>query len=257
MEPLDQLQQQLGYRFRRIEWLIEALTHASCPSVKEGHSSYQRLEFLGDAILGLALAELLYHGFPAHSEGILASMRSRLASKHQLLMVAKRLQLGQYIRTGTKSSRTGIKNLPSVLTDVVEALIGAVYLDSRDYLTARAVITRLYGPQDIVELAQEALTLHNPKGRLQEWINAHGGNASSFRYEVHAVGPPHAPLFHIHLWLGSMCLGQGSATTKKAAEEQAATVALDYLRKHPDFTPADVSPPADGSQPADPQQTAS
>jgi ribonuclease III len=225
---LEALQERLGYRFRRSELLVEALTHPSFAQ-QDGHRvpHYQRLEFLGDAVLNLILAERLYHDLPGEREGALARARSALGKGELLAALARRLGLPACLRLARGDVAAGGREWQSAQEDAFEALIGAVFLDS-DYPTARDTVLRWYG--DLAELREELLSGDNPKGRLQEWLAARGlGHALRYRLK-HATGPDHAKVFQVELAVHNELLGEGAGRTKKEAEEQAARAALEKLR---------------------------
>lgn len=224
---LDALQERLGYRFRNHALLEEALTHPSF-SQQERHRvpHNQRLEFLGDAVLSLILAERLFHDLPGEREGELARARSALGKGELLAALSRKLGLPACLRLARGDAAAGGRDWASSQEDAFEALIGAVFLDS-DYAAARDAVLRWFGNLD--ELRAELLSGDNPKGRLQEWL-AQRGVGQTLQYQLtQTTGPDHAKVFHIELTVQSEVLGAGEGRSKKEAEEQAARAALVQL----------------------------
>ncbi len=221
---LDALQSRLGYQFRNHALLEEALTHPSFAQ-QERHRipHYQRLEFLGDAVLNMILAERLFHDLPDVREGELARARSALGKGELLAALARKLGLPACLRLARGDVAAGGREWASSQEDSFEALVGAVYLDS-DYVTARDAVLRWFG--DLTELRTELLSGDNPKGRLQEWLAQRGlGAALNYRLKQ-TVGPDHAKVFQVELTVRGEIHGEGEGRTKKDAEEQAARAAL-------------------------------
>jgi ribonuclease-3 len=226
---LDALQERLGYRFRSRALFEEALTHPSYAQQEKHRVTHnQRLEFLGDAVLNLILAERLFHDLPGEREGELARARSALGKGELLAAISRRLGLPACLRLARGDVEAGGRDWQSSQEDVFEALIGAVYLDS-DYPTARDVVVKWFG--DLDELRTELLSGDNPKGRLQEWL-AQRGLSRALHYRLaRASGPEHAKVFHIELTVQGEILGEGEGRSKKEAEEQAARLALARLQE--------------------------
>lgn len=228
---LDQLQKRLGHAFRDPALLVCALTHPSYiqdhPEARPGN---QRLEFLGDAVLYLILSEALFQLFPGEREGPLTKRRSSLARGRFLNLLARELALDPALRLGLSEEQTGGRQRASILEDAIEAVIGAVYLDS-DFETARRVVLGWYGP-----LPGRLATLlgeDNPKGRLQELLQPAHGN-SALRYEtVRTEGAPHEREYEVNVYLNDSLLGTGRGNSKKLAEEAAARAALLILPPDP------------------------
>ncbi len=221
---LDALQSRLGYQFRNHALLEEALTHPSYAQ-QERHRvpHYQRLEFLGDAVLNLILAERLFQDLPGVREGELARARSALGKGELLAALARKLRLPACLRLARGDVAAGGREWASSQEDSFEALVGAVFLDS-DYVTARDAVLRWFGNLD--ELRAELLSGDNPKGRLQEWLAQRGlGAALNYRLKQ-AAGPDHAKVFQVELTVSGEIHGEGEGRTKKDAEEQAARQAL-------------------------------
>jgi ribonuclease-3 len=224
---LEALQGRLKYRFRKKELLDEALTHPSYAQQERHRVPHnQRLEFLGDAVLNLILAERLFQDLPGEREGALARARSALGKGELLAALARKLGLPACLRLATGDIEAGGREWASSQEDAFEALIGAVYLDS-DYPTARDTVLRWFG--DLDELRMELLSGDNPKGRLQEWL-AQRGQGRALKYRLaNSTGPDHAKVFHVELTVEEELLGVGEGRSKKEAEEHAARVGLARL----------------------------
>jgi ribonuclease III len=226
---LDILEARIGHAFRDRELLARAVTHPSYlqdrPDIAE---SNQRLEFLGDAVLQLILTESLFDLYPGEREGVLSKRRAALANGVFLAQLAREIGLEAALRLAASEESTGGRTRASALEDAFEALIGAVYLDS-DLDKVRGVVLRLYGP--LADRLAGVEDVENPKGRLQELVQpVHGNNA--LRYEVVRIeGEDHAREFEVEIRLKDRPLGTGRGTSKKAAEEAAARVALAAISK--------------------------
>jgi ribonuclease-3 len=218
------LEERIGYSFNDKALLARALTH---PSYLQGNTPTehnQRLEFLGDAVLGLVLAEALFAELPAEREGTLTRFRSMLAKGNQLALIAREIQIGKALRIGEAEDSMGVRDRPSILEDALEALIGAVYRDG-GLEKARKLVLHLYGPLSArLDFQMDA---HNPKGRLQEIHQPKLGNQSIEYRLVEESGPDHCKHFTVEVWIDGTCCGRGSGNSKKLAEEAAALEALD------------------------------
>ncbi len=162
------LMTRLGYQFTDNSLVQLALTHRSFNSKK----NYERLEFLGDSLLGMIIAEALYQRYPEHKEGILTRMRATLVRQETLVIIAKQLQLSNQLILGAGERKGGGRQRASILADTVEALIGAIYLDSNDIETVRKCVLTWYG--DLINNVSEQKVLKDAKSRLQEWLQALG-----------------------------------------------------------------------------------
>ena len=223
-EDFEALQDNIGYRFQDPAKLRLALTH---PSWLQDHTeeteSNQRLEFLGDAVLQLTLTEALFALYPGEREGPLSQRRAALSKGHYLAFLAREIDLARHLRMAASEEQMGGRDRPAALEDALESLIGAVYADS-DFATARAVVLRLYG--DLSARLNRVIDSENPKGRLQERVQPVLGNGA-LRYEVdHVAGQDHAREYEARVYLQGEFLGAGRGSSKKAAEENAARIAL-------------------------------
>ncbi len=221
------LEERIGYAFKDKDLLSVALTHPSFSKENTGQDHNQRLEFLGDAVLGLVLAEQLFTEFENQREGVLTRYRSMLIKGEQLCRLARELDLGQYLRIGDAEDSQGGRERASILEDAFEAVIGAIYLDG-GLPAAQASIRKIFGSLD--KRIEERLHHHNPKGKLQELFQPELGN-DSIRYElIEAIGPDHLKKFTVEVWVGGKCMGTGTGNSKKIAEEKAARAALGTLQ---------------------------
>ena len=227
-DPRAELEARIGHAFRDRELFERALTHQSYladhPATVE---SNQRLEFLGDAVLQILIAEELFHLFPAEREGPLSRRRSMLVNGTFLAQLAREVGLERLLRLGTSEENTGGRTRPSILGDAFEALIGAIYLDA-GLAPARAIVRVIYG--DLPARLAGIEEMDNPKGRLQECVQPVHGN-DALRYEVvRTEGKDHARTFEVAVFLLDRQLGTGSGASKRLAEEAAARVALTALK---------------------------
>ena len=216
---MEKLCEKLGYRFKNQKLLVTALTH---PSYGGDHHvpHYQRLEFLGDAVLELAVSEYLYSELPEVDEGKLTRIRAALVREETLCRAAKRIGLGACIRLSVGEERSGGRNKPSILADVMEAVFAAVYLDG-GFECAVKLVRAVLGE----ELNPKTLADHlDAKSRLQELMQRDGGMPV---YEYLSMeGPPHAPVFYYRVCDGERVLGEGSGQSKQNAQQAAARDAL-------------------------------
>lgn len=232
-ESLLALEAKLGYGFDDIALLENALLHRSHVHITGNHriQSNERLEFLGDAVLGLVVNEHFFRLYPHYSEGDLTKMKSLLVCGERLAEVAGALDVGQYILMSRSEAATGGRRRSSILADTMEALIGAVYLDG-GLAAARAVIERimLYGSEKVVASRAQG----NYKSRLQEIVQARFKSPPRYRV-LTADGPDHARVFVVGVTFAGVMLGQGKGRNKKAAEQQAAAAALTRLADEPNL----------------------
>ncbi len=228
---LQALEVKLGYTFRNRDLLVNSLLHRSHIHVtgQDREQSNERLEFLGDAVLGLVVNEQLFDKFPERSEGDLTKMKSLLVCGTRLSEVAVDIDLGIHIRMSRSEAATGGRHRSSILADTTEAIIGAVYLDG-GLAPAAAVIQRVVLKGSDKILARRSL--RNYKSRLQELIQAR--YKSPPRYKVLEVsGPDHDRLFKVVVAFDGKPMGEGEGRNKKAAEQNAARKALASLDEDP------------------------
>lgn len=216
---IDRLRAALGYTFRRPEWLEEALTHRSASA-----NNNERLEFLGDALLNLVVAEVLYHRYPKASEGELSRLRASLVKGETLAKLARELKLGESLRLGPGELKSGGARRESILSDALEAIIGAVYLDG-GLAACRDLILNLY--QESLEGLASASELKDPKTRLQEYLQAHQRPLPTYNV-LEIRGEPHAQSFTVECAVPeSRAVAAGSSRRK--AEQEAARQLLEQI----------------------------
>jgi len=215
---LKRLQRRLGYEFRDESLLVQALTHRSA-----GSRNNERMEFLGDAILGFEIAENLFQRHPNASEGELSRARAQLVKRETLASVARDLELGDYLILGTGELRSGGQTRDSILSDAVEALIAAVYMDS-DIEPARALVRRVLRERIASCSPQEQPK--DAKTRLQEYLQAQGKVLPV--YEVISIeGSAHEQRFTVQCVVNSLGITeQGEGTSRRKAEQEAARKVL-------------------------------
>jgi ribonuclease III len=215
------LEERIGYHFTDATKLEIALTHISALKGSRNRSgSYQRLEFLGDHVLGLVISDMLYRAFPKADEGELSRRLADLVRKETCTEIARNIDLGTAIRVGSSEAIAGARSRPAILADVCEALIGAVYLDG-GYKAAEDVVERLWQ----MRLRATAQPLRDPKTVLQEWAQARGLPTPAYR-EVARSGPDHSPEFRVAVQLPAFAPAEGSGRSKRAAEQAAAAAML-------------------------------
>lgn len=228
MAKLEQLQKRLGYKFKNGALLQLALTHPSVAhEASDGIPHNQRLEFLGDSVLGLVLTSELYARFPDVSEGPLTKARAQMVNRRTLAAQAKRIGLGENLILSRGEESTGGRDRPSNLADAYEALLGAIFMDG-GYDQAREVILRSF--RDAFGELKAIPNLDNPKGELQEMLQAQSPDPPE--YEMTSVtGPDHDRMFECAVYHDGVELGRGKGKSKKSAESEAASAALNHLRE--------------------------
>jgi ribonuclease-3 len=202
------------------ETLERALTHRSYAYENGGLPTNERLEFLGDSVLGLVVTDTLYSSYPSLPEGHLAKLRAAVVQMNALADVARELQLGSYVRLGRGEEGTGGRDKPSILADTLEAVIGATYVDC-DLDTARDLVHRLFDP--VIERSAMLGAGLDWKTSLQELTAVQALGVPE--YHVDDSGPDHQKVFHAVVRVGGRDLGTGQGRSKKAAEQQAAEAA--------------------------------
>jgi ribonuclease-3 len=222
-----ELERRLGYRFTRPELLHRALTHRSYVHApeNEGLRANERLEFLGDSVLGMVTSRFLFERFPEKSEGDLTKLKSTLVSEANLSRIAKSISLGKFLNLSEDEEKSGGRERNSIVSDAYEAVIGAVFLDGGLNPAQRMIehqILRRY-----VEITTDQ-ALHNYKGELLEYMQALGLGLP--RYEVlEERGPDHQKRFTIAVSVKGRRMGQGAGKNKKEAEQKAARMALENV----------------------------
>lgn len=225
---LEEFQQRLGHSFADGSLLRQALTHASFGHEKRQRlPDNQRLEYLGDAVLQLAVTAELYRRFPELPEGRLTVLRARLVNRHCLQGLAEELGLGEHLILGRGEENSQGRQRGSILADAMEAVIGAVFAEA-GWDISRAIILRLLEPSLAVMSDEGDSEAANPKGTLQEKLQAEGEHPPVYRC-LSEAGPAHARTYEVVVeWQGRE-LGRGQGASKKEAETRAAQAALDAL----------------------------
>lgn len=220
---VEDAQKILDYRFQDKELLLAAITHPSATEGKSVKFSYERLEFLGDSILGAIVASIAFHRYPGLDEGGLTRIKVSLVSGSSLAEVASHLGFADIIVFGSSETGTGRRGLHSALENVYEAVVAALYLDG-GIEAANAFVERTLIPKMSVELAKEP---ENPKSALQEKLQV-DGITPTYKL-VETQGPPHDRTFISQVYAGEQALARGTGRTKKEAESQAAKSTLARL----------------------------
>jgi len=222
---VETLQAALDYRFSDERWLQRALTHRSA-----AHDNNERLEFLGDALLNLVVAELVFHDYAKLPEGDLSRLRAALVRESSLALVARGLALGDHLQLGAGELRSGGFRRDSILADTLEALIGAVFLDG-GFDAARSLCLRLM-KAPLAELPDPA-QLKDAKTRLQEFLQARSRPLPDYQVTTEE-GPAHRRHFAVNCKLGDdVLVTVGEGTSRKIAEQRAAQEMLDLLERAP------------------------
>jgi ribonuclease-3 len=212
------LEDRLGYEFSRLDLLVTALTHGSAATAPQ--ETYQRLEFLGDRVLGLVVTEMLIESFPKATEGELSRRLAELVRKETCAEVAAALDVGSAIRFGNNKSQRASLLTTNVLSDVCEAVIAAIYQDG-GLDAARQFIAGQWGPR----LSGTAAPAQNAKAALQEWSQGKGLGVPEYVIMAKS-GPDHDPQFEVEVRVGALATARGQGRTRREAEQEAAAVLL-------------------------------
>lgn len=220
---LRDFQSRLGHDFARPDLLTRAVTHSSMSSVHRDDN--QRLEFLGDRVLGLVMADALLHADRGASEGQLAPRYNALVRKETCAEIAREIDLGAVLKLGRSEMKSGGRRKQALLGDALEAVIAAVYLDG-GFASAQALVLRLWGTR-VTEVDADA---RDAKTALQEWVQARGETPPAY-VEVARQGPDHQPTFTIEVRLQSGATEQATAGSKRQAEQAAAKALLEKVAR--------------------------
>ena len=225
---MDELEAKLQYRFHDRALLLTALSHSSFANENKGagYMSNERLEFLGDSVLGQVVANHLYLSFPKMPEGQMTRLRAELVCETSLHKVAQELELGKHIRLGRGEEHTGGRQRESILADAVEAIIAAMYLDG-GLPVAKSFIDR-YILSNLKTM--QTMPVSDYKTALQEYIQRKSGQALSYEL-LSESGPDHHKSFTMQVSLNGKPIGEGSGHTKKEAEQYAAKNGLEEISK--------------------------
>ncbi|MYA09626.1 MAG: ribonuclease III [Holophagales bacterium] len=218
-DPVEDLETRLGHRFENRALLEQALTHSSFANERGLEQDNERLEFLGDSVLGLVVANRLFRSDPAAPEGVLSRTRSHVVSSEALARRARELDLGPALRLGHGEDQSGGREKPSLLADALEAVIGAVFVDG-GLQAARELVEPWIGAE-----AADTMDALDAKSNLQESLQSQGLEPPFYRH-VGRDGPDHDPVFHVECWVGGRVVAAASGHSKKEAERRAAARAL-------------------------------
>lgn len=223
---MEELERRIGYTFKDKGLLKQALTHSSFTNEQKINKigDYERLEFLGDAVLELVSSDFLFRLHPEMSEGELTKLRASMVCEPSLAFCARDLEIGNFMRLGKGEETTGGRERDSIIADVMEAVTGAIYLDG-GMAPAKAHIERF-----ILSDLEDKQLFYDSKSNLQELIQ--GKLKKDYSYQLLSEdGPEHNKTFRVAVYMEQECLGEGTGRTKKAAEQQAAYKALLLLRE--------------------------
>ncbi len=224
MRPLEEYEELIGYRFRNRTLLETALTHSSYANEKKC-KSYERLEFLGDSVLGFLTAEYLFAHFPHLPEGELTKTRAALVCERSLCEFSKELQIGSFLRLSHGEMNSGGRERPSILADVFESTVAAIYRDSGSLEEAKKFVLRFIAP---AAKSQNTKPFKDYKTTLQEIIQQNPEEHLEY-VVIGESGPDHNKHFVVEVHLNSNVIGKGGGRSKKEAEQQAAREALELM----------------------------
>ncbi len=228
MRDLSRFQRLIGYSFNSESLLRQALTHRSFAVEHTGVSDNERLEFLGDAVLELVISDILFKKFPELPEGELTRMRAALVNESSLAEVAQHLEMSQVILLGKGEAKSGGSFKPSILSDALEAVLGAIYLDG-GFRAAFNVIERIFD----LKINQDSLDYKigkDYKSLLQEITQARDHILPEYKV-IASSGPDHSKIFIVGVWLKGDMIAEGRGKSKKEAEQHAACLAIKFLRE--------------------------
>lgn len=226
-----QIQRYLKYYFKNQDYLITALKHRSYVYSKEqsGVSSNERLEFLGDAVLDLVVGEYIFNKYPSHREGQLTQLRSTLVNRNALTRQARLMKLGRYVLLSSTEARSGGRFRQSILADAYESILGAIYLDG-GIKPVRTFLHRTLLNNVRDNFPPQTGESNNYKSKLLEYTQAEGIGQPDYRV-ASAVGPDHEKIFTIDVYVAGTAISEGTGTSKKNAEQDAARLAVEKLQK--------------------------
>ena len=218
---LEELEKRIGYTFRDKALLRQAMTHSSFSNERllNREPNYERLEFLGDAVLELISSEYFYYHYPELPEGKMTKLRSSAVCEQALAIPARQLELGRFMRFSKGEEQTGGRERDSIISDAVEAIIGAIYVES-GYDEAKKFIQRF-----VLNDLESKQLFYDAKSILQEKVQT--GSRETIRYELLSEsGPDHCKMFEVAVYIGEQKVGHGTGKSKKLAQQQAAYEAL-------------------------------
>ena len=220
---IDKLEKQINYKFKKTALLKEAITHSSFKknNLKVDKKNYERLEFLGDRVLGMVLSEYLFKNFPKAKEGVLDNYFQKFANQDNLLNYAKKINLSKFLKT---QKGDNLENNKSILSDVVEAIIGAIYIDTGLNNSKKFIINNIIGKDAIYSKPQK-----HPKSILQEFC-LHQYNTLPKYSILNKSGNEHQPIYEVSVYVENHDVVSATGTNLKKAEEAAATKLLNILK---------------------------
>ena len=217
------LQEKIGYSFINLQLLLAALSHTSLPTNNKGYSPFERMEFLGDAILGLIISEELFLQYPNYSEGELSKLKSKIVSKKLLTLRAKQINLHEFILTSSEAINGG--GLDSILADSMESIISAIYLDGNLEEVRKFIKTFILKDVDRYIKSDELIDF---KSKLQEYTQAEFHTIPDYKI-IDETGPEHEKIFTIETLINNKAYGRGKGSSKKEAQQNAAREACNKL----------------------------
>ncbi len=226
-EKIRELEQKTGYRFQKFDWLVLAMRHSSYTNehhIERLHCN-ERLEFLGDAVLELVSSEFLYTNYPEMAEGELTKLRASLVCEPTLAYDARALSLGDYLLLGKGEEATGGRQRDSIVSDAMEAVIGAIFMDG-GFEAAKGFILRF-----VLDDVENKQLFHDSKTLLQEMVQKREQEEEVTYVILEALGPDHDKSFKAQVRIGDQPVGEGMGRTKKSAEQNAAYHALCRMKK--------------------------
>jgi len=228
-DEFDDLQTRIDYRFRDRGLLEHALTHKSraAEDASGGVADNESLEFLGDAVLGLVVADALFHQYPTYDEGQKSKIKAAVVSTQSLARHAEQLRLGEHLILGRGEEKTGGRFKQALLADAYEALIAAIYLDG-GIEQARAFVGREFAPL-LADVKEHGLIGRDYKSALQEYLQSQDQGLPEYRL-TGTLGPDHRKMFQVEVAAHGRALAEGTGTSKKEAEQEAARLALERLK---------------------------
>ncbi len=223
---LERLQKLIGYRFNDPDLLCLGLTHRSVSRAANSHQpSNERLEFLGDSVLGLVIADQLYRDYPCLTEGDLTKKKAMLVNETTLSNVAVEIGLNDFVFMSPEEERSGGRERPSIISDAFESVIGAVYIDGGLEAARQVVLLCIYSRRESI---LSDISQRNFKGELLEHSQARGQGMPSYDI-LSETGPDHNKTFHVVVSISGVMIGEGTGSSKKEAEQAAACLALERL----------------------------
>lgn len=225
MNKISEFEKVIGYEFKNIKFITEALTHSSYANEhrNEKMKHNERLEFLGDAVLEVVVSEKLFTANETMPEGELTKLRASIVCEKTLAFCARKIKLGDYLLLGKGEDISGGRNRDSIISDAFEAVIGAIYMDGGIEIVREFIL------ENVIDILEDESIFHDSKTMLQEMVQSPAGKELSYVL-VSTTGPDHAKIFEINAVLGGNVIGQGSGHSKKAAEQKAAFDAINKIK---------------------------